>query len=109
MEETPVFIERGSEAIAQETAAIEKYNNLLAAYLSNFQSSNADAKAKLIQTQPAFNKALNNPTAYGAPNATCVNWDGTSCLWRDPYHPGVAIHDLTAQHVQSELEGWFER
>ncbi|GFF59446.1 GDSL esterase/lipase At1g29660, partial [Aspergillus udagawae] len=31
-------------------------------------TSNTDAKAKLIQTGPAFNKALNNPEAYGAPN-----------------------------------------
>ncbi|KAJ5907132.1 uncharacterized protein N7473_004048 [Penicillium subrubescens] len=79
MEKTPVVMERGSEAIAQETAAIEKYNNLLAA------------------------------AASGAPNATCINWGGTACLWRDAYHPGVAIQNLTAQHVQSELDGWFER
>jgi hypothetical protein len=48
MEKTPVVMERGSEAIAQETAAIEKYNNLLAAGLSKSQSFNTDAKAKLI-------------------------------------------------------------
>jgi hypothetical protein len=45
IEKVPIFIERGSEAIAQESAAIEKYNNLLATGLSKFQTSNTDAKA----------------------------------------------------------------
>jgi phospholipase/lecithinase/hemolysin len=109
MQKTPLMIERGSEVVAQETAAVEKYNSLLATYLSRFLSSNTHSRAKLIHTRRPFDTAINNPTAYGAPNATCVNWDGTSCLWRDPYHPGVAIQNLTAQHVLTELEGWFLR
>ncbi|GFF60194.1 GDSL esterase/lipase At1g29660 [Aspergillus udagawae] len=109
MQKTPLMIERGSEVVAQETAAVEKYNSLLATYLSKFLSSNTQSRAKLIHTRRPFDTAINNPTAYGAPNATCVNWDGTSCLWRDPYHPGVAIQNLTAQHVLTELEGWFLR
>jgi hypothetical protein len=36
IKKTPISIERGSEAIAQETAAIEKYNNILATDLSKF-------------------------------------------------------------------------
>ncbi|KAH8700654.1 hypothetical protein BGW36DRAFT_291920, partial [Talaromyces proteolyticus] len=107
MQRTPVFIDRGSEAVSQDAAAIAKYNSLLQTHLSNFLSSHADARAKFIDTQHPFDQALDNPTAYGAPNATCVNWDGYSCLWRDPYHPGVAIQDLNAQYVKSELEGWF--
>ncbi|GFF57121.1 hypothetical protein IFM51744_09099 [Aspergillus udagawae] len=107
MQRSPVFIDRGSEAVSQDAAAIAKYNSLLQTHLHNFLSSHPNAKAKFIDMQQPFNQALNNPTAYGAPNATCVNWDGHSCLWRDPYHPGVAIHELNAQYIKSELEGWF--
>jgi hypothetical protein len=35
IEKTLIFIERGSEAIAKETATIKKYNTLLATSLSN--------------------------------------------------------------------------
>ncbi|KAL2865935.1 SGNH/GDSL hydrolase family protein [Aspergillus lucknowensis] len=104
---TPTVIGKGSEDAALEAAAVEKYNRQLAAYLSSFRSSNIDATAKLVHTYSAFVTAINDPTAYGAPNATCSNSDGTSCLWWDPYHPGVAIQDLTAQLVFSELDGWF--
>ncbi|KAJ5910762.1 uncharacterized protein N7473_000065 [Penicillium subrubescens] len=107
MQRTPVFIDRGSEAISQEAAAISKYNSLLLAHLDDFKSSHTDASFKFLDTQQPFNQGLNNPTAYGAPDATCVNWDGLSCLWRDPYHPGVALQNLNAQYVRDQLSGWF--
>jgi phospholipase/lecithinase/hemolysin len=107
MQRTPVFIDRGSEAISQEAAAISKYNTLLLAHLDDFKSSHTDASFKFLDTQLPFNQGLNNPTAYGAPDATCVNWDGHSCLWRDPYHPSVALQNLNAQYVRDQLSGWF--
>jgi phospholipase/lecithinase/hemolysin len=53
--------------------------------------------AQLFDTTPTFDTVLNNPTAYGAPDATCVNGDGKSCLWADTYHPGLVIHELLAK------------
>lgn len=50
-----------------------------------------------VDTQAPFNTAINNPTAYGAPNAVCYNANGVSCLWWNNYHPGQAIQKLVAQ------------
>jgi phospholipase/lecithinase/hemolysin len=101
------MLSQGTSATTAEAAVITKYNNLMATYLANFKSKNSDVTATIVDTQAPFNKALDNPTAYGAPNATCYNSDGASCLWFNDYHPGIAIQDLTAQAVASALKGSF--
>jgi phospholipase/lecithinase/hemolysin len=101
------MLSQGTSATTAEAAVIAKYNNLIATYLANFKSKNSGVTATIVDAQAPFNKALDNPTAYGAPNATCYNSDGTSCLWFNDYHPGIAIHDLTAQAVASALKGSF--
>jgi phospholipase/lecithinase/hemolysin len=101
------MLSQGTSATTAEAAVIAKYNNLMATYLVNFKSKNSGVTATIVDTQAPFNKALDNPTAYGAPNATCYNSDGTSCLWFNDYHPGIAIQDLTAQAVASALKGSF--
>jgi phospholipase/lecithinase/hemolysin len=101
------MLSQGTSAITAEAAVITKYNNLIASYFANFKSKNSGVSATIVDTQPPFNKALDNPTAYGATNATCYNSDGTTCLWFNDYHPGIAIHNLTAQAVASALKGWF--
>ncbi|PKX97924.1 putative cellulose-binding GDSL lipase/acylhydrolase [Aspergillus novofumigatus IBT 16806] len=104
---SPLMLSQGTSATTAEAAVIAKYNNLIATYLANFKSKNSGVTATIVDTQAPFNKALDNPTAYGAPNATCYNSDGTSCLWFNDYHPGVAIQNLTAQAVASALKGSF--
>ncbi|KAI0020471.1 GDSL lipase/esterase [Xylariomycetidae sp. FL0641] len=87
---------------------VDEYNSELSAALDSFASSNADiGVAVVVDTSSAFETAVSNPSAYGAPDATCTNTDGTSCLWYDTIHPGEAIQDLFAQAVASALEGSF--
>ena len=86
---------------ASIAAAVVTYNNLIASNLATFKSSNARIKAWIVDTAPPFNTVLDNPTAYGAPDNTCVNADGLSCLWYNNYHPGQKIHDLIAKAVQA--------
>lgn len=101
------MLSQGTSATTAEAAVITKYNDLIATYLANFKSKNGGVTASIVDTQAPFNNALDNPTAYGAANATCYNSDGTTCLWFNDYHPGIAIHNLTAQAVASALKGWF--
>lgn len=96
-----------SDVLDQEGSIITEYNDMLASGLANFTSVNNGVTAKLIDTSVAFQTAIDDPTAYGAPNATCYNSDGTSCLWYNNYHPGIAINELVAEEIATAWEGSF--
>lgn len=91
----------------QEASIITAYNDMLASGLANFTSVNSGVTAKIIDTSIAFQTAIDDPTAYGAPNATCYNSDGVSCLWYNDYHPGVAINELVAEEIAAAWKGSF--
>ena len=95
------------DAQASESAAIAQYNSLLASRLATFESVNKGVTAKVVDTSVPFNTAINNPTTYGSPNATCFSSDGKSCLWFNDYHPGIAINKLVAGTVASAWKGTF--
>lgn len=90
IQESPLMLEQGSEAGASEAVVITQYSTLLAKNLANFTSVNTGVTAKLVNTTTPFQTALDNPTAYGAANATCFDDDGTTCLWFNNYHPALA-------------------
>ncbi|PSR77922.1 hypothetical protein BD289DRAFT_444664 [Coniella lustricola] len=106
-QETPLFLTEGADVDAQLVSAIDTYNAQLAVNLANFTASNAGIKANIVNTTTPFQTALDNPTAYGAANATCYDADGTTCLWYNDYHPGVAIHELVARAVATAWQGTF--
>lgn len=94
---------------ASLVSAIATYNSLLASKLATFKSQNSGTTAWIVNTSVPFYQAINNPTAYGAPDATCYNSDGTSCLWFNNYHPGVAIQQLVAEAVAAAVGfPWFK-
>lgn len=95
----------GSSTQTQEGAAVTYYNNLLTAAIANFKSANSGVTTHVYDTSTPFLKAINNPTAYGSPDATCYNSNGVSCLWYNNYHPGQAIHKLVAQGVAALVPG----
>ena len=96
---TPMVVAEGSSTQTKEGAAVAKYNSLLSSALSTFKSANSGVNAYLYDTTTPFMTAIDNPKAYGAPDATCYNSDGKSCLWWNNYHPGQAIHNLVAKGV----------
>ncbi|KAL2257533.1 hypothetical protein VTK26DRAFT_9512 [Humicola hyalothermophila] len=104
---TPMMQAEPPETQQAEAAAIEKYNEAIAARLAAFTAENGGVTAKIVDTAAPFNKALDNPTAYGAPDATCHNEDGVSCLWFNDYHPGVWINRLVAKAVADAWSGAF--
>ncbi|KNB10584.1 hypothetical protein FOXG_10745 [Fusarium oxysporum f. sp. lycopersici 4287] len=107
---TPLMIQQGADSNVLLVKAIKLYNSKLASKLSAFKKANSGVKTLLVDTSVSFKKAINNPKAYGAPDATCYNSDGKSCLWFNDYHPGIAINQLVAEQVANELEangfGW---
>ncbi|KAF4414629.1 hypothetical protein F53441_14723 [Fusarium austroafricanum] len=103
---TPTMIQQGPDSNAALVKAINHFNSQVASKLDSFRWSHSGVKTHLVDTSVAFKEAINNPQKYGAPNATCVGDNG--CLWHDPYHPGTAIHEITAAQVARELKyNWF--
>ncbi|KAH6892377.1 hypothetical protein B0T10DRAFT_605130 [Thelonectria olida] len=96
---TPLMLQQGSASNALLVSSIKHFNKLLSSRLKDFKAANNNVITKIIDTSLAFNKAIRNPKAYGAPNATCYNDDGVSCLWFNDYHPGIAIERLVAKDV----------
>ncbi|KAH7244512.1 Aldehyde/histidinol dehydrogenase [Fusarium redolens] len=101
---TPLMIQQGTDSNALLVKAIKLYNSKLASKLSAFKQANSGVKTLLVDTSVSFKKAINDPKNYGAPDATCFNNDGKSCLWFNDYHPGIAINRLVAEQVANELE-----
>lgn len=49
-------------------------------------------------------KVLDSPQEYGFPNATCINDDGSSCIWWNNYHPTSKYHRLQAKDMKEHLK-----
>ncbi|KAJ4387613.1 hypothetical protein N0V93_008209 [Gnomoniopsis smithogilvyi] len=95
-----------TNATTQEVQDTEKtligdLNDRYLARLAEFEEDNVDASVWTLNTTTVFDLALDNPTAYGSPDATCYDGDGTSCLWWNDLHPGQAIQNLVAQAVKN--------
>ena len=92
-------------------AAIAQFNDLLNSETNSLinaklggQFPNSAGFAQVVDTQLAFSAMLDNPTAYGAPNASCYNPDGVSCLWTDEYNPGQQLQSLVSVYA-AEIVG----
>ncbi|KAK2054969.1 GDSL-like Lipase/Acylhydrolase [Colletotrichum caudatum] len=107
-QKTPLMISNGADAGGQLSAAIQQYNELIVGNLAAFKAKNAGVTSWVVDTAPAFDVAIDNPAAYGAPDATCYNENGLSCLWFNDYHPAVQIQKLVAQAVARTVgASWF--
>ena len=84
IQRTPSMLLQSMGSQNGEAAAIAQYNTLLQSKATAFQSGNKGSKVFVYDTQVPFNTVLDNPTAYGAQNATCYDASGTVCLWVSP-------------------------
>lgn len=75
----------------QLVAAIANFNELIASHLEDFTTANTGVTAKIVDTHVPFNTAIDNPEEYGAPDATCYNEDGVSCVSQPV--PPTSEHD----------------
>ncbi|KAF2756140.1 hypothetical protein EJ05DRAFT_91232 [Pseudovirgaria hyperparasitica] len=90
---------------ALEDSVIATFNSTLSTAARQFATTHADAHVYVVNTTPAFATALDHPEVYGAPDATCFNEDGRSCLWFNDYHPAMAIQGLVAREVARVVGG----
>lgn len=90
IQETPLMLAYSADVQALEASIIAEYNGLLATNLQNFTTVNTGVTANIVNTTTPFQTVIDDPQAYGAPNATCYDDDGTTCIWYNDYHPGVA-------------------
>lgn len=107
IDKTPMMLAQSLDSRTLEATVITEYNTLLATRLAAFKTTNPGVTANVVDTSVPFNKAINNPKAYGAPDATCFAADGNTCLWFNDYHPGVAINKLVAGAVAEAWKGSF--
>jgi phospholipase/lecithinase/hemolysin len=98
---TPLVVAEGTTTQGEVATAITYFNGLLNAAAASFKSAHSGSTVYVYVTTTPFMTAINNPTAYGSPDATCYNANGVSCLWYNNYHPGQAIHKLVAQGISS--------
>jgi phospholipase/lecithinase/hemolysin len=106
--DTPLVGGQSASQRSVITNTINQYNSALTSRLATFKSSNSGVNiAVVVDTSVAFSTATSNPSAYGAPNASCQNSNGKSCLWWDQLHPGASIQKLFAQSVATALKGTF--
>ncbi|GIK06922.1 hypothetical protein Aspvir_002575 [Aspergillus viridinutans] len=100
---TPIFIKQGDWAIEHSATYLAVYNQQLAAMVERFKSSNAGVTAVLYDSWSFMTKALDNPTEYGFPDATCINKDGSSRVCWNDYYPGTKYHQHQAQDTKASL------
>ncbi|TGO80895.1 hypothetical protein BPOR_1560g00010 [Botrytis porri] len=106
-QDSPLFIAEGTAVQISLVIAISQYNSALVSRVAAFKAANAGSNTWVYDTQAPFLNAINNPTAYGSADATCINADGISCLWWNDYHPSQIVHKLVAQGIASLLKGIF--
>ncbi|KAJ5795763.1 CAZyme family CE16 [Penicillium psychrosexuale] len=94
----------GPEAVKTHATWVRAYNSGLQSMISDFKSNHTDTTIVLYDTWSFMPKILDDPQAYGFPNATCFNKDGTSCIWWDHYHPGQNYHKLQAADMVQYLQ-----
>lgn len=77
----------------------DAFNTKLASRAQAFADTHAGIVWQYYDPAPAFNRVLDNPTKYGAPDDHCTNGDGVSCLWWNDIHPGLRIHQQVAADI----------
>ncbi|KAI9052027.1 hypothetical protein LZ554_004281 [Drepanopeziza brunnea f. sp. 'monogermtubi'] len=104
IQRTPMMLANDVFAQDSVTQAVATYNALLTDAVAKFAASKGDVvKTWVVDSTPVFERALNDPAAFGAPDATCFNEDGVSCLWFNDYHPGQAIQRLVGEAAAAAL------
>lgn len=84
---SPTVQAGGDANVKAEGAAVKQYNDALKSRVAAFKTANPQAKTYVVDTTVPFMKAIDNPKAYGADNATCFDESGTKCLWWNDVSP----------------------
>ncbi|KAL8499762.1 hypothetical protein ACS0TY_019653 [Phlomoides rotata] len=74
--------------LTSDNSAVDEYNTMLKAALSEQARKQlpADAKVILVDSHAVLLRVFNNPTFYGFPNATAAACSGEATVCSDPQH-----------------------
>lgn len=91
-----------SSSAAEIRNGTEWWNNHIHNQNGDFLAHHSEAHSKIFDPTPVFDRILDNPEAYGAPNSTCASYpQGEPCLWHDFIHPGKVIqHEFGESMVE---------
>ncbi|PYI13176.1 cellulose-binding GDSL lipase/acylhydrolase [Aspergillus violaceofuscus CBS 115571] len=106
---SPFFLDQGNATVARHAAYLATYNRNLEAMVQGLRGEFAGVTTVFYDAWSFVTKILDDPTAYGFPDATCINDDGVSCIWWNNYHPGMKYHLLQAEDMKKQLKvlgGW---
>ncbi|RAK71752.1 SGNH/GDSL hydrolase family protein [Aspergillus fijiensis CBS 313.89] len=106
---SPLFLEQGNATVALHAAYLATFNKNLEAMVQGLRGEFAGVTTVFYDAWSFMTKVLDDPTAYGFPDATCINDDGVSCVWWNNYHPGMKYHLLQAEDMKKYLGvlgGW---
>jgi phospholipase/lecithinase/hemolysin len=78
---TPTVLASGAENAAAEGRAVAQYNAALTERVAAFAKANVGVKVAVVDTTEPFMRAIDDPKAYGAADASCFDAGGTRCLW----------------------------
>ncbi|KAE8136237.1 GDSL lipase/esterase [Aspergillus pseudotamarii] len=101
---SPMFINQGNATVEQHAAYLAVYNKNLESMVDEFKINHTDVTVAYYDSWSFMTKILDNPTDYGFPDATCINEDGTSCVWWNDYHPSAKYHQLQAGDMKKVLQ-----
>ncbi|MCJ1444531.1 MAG: hypothetical protein MMC23_005033 [Stictis urceolatum] len=86
----------------------QTWNSQLATNAQSFAASHTDAQAVVYDFATFFEGVLDNPTAQGFQDATCIGNGGPTCIWADSFHPGYTMDSKWANDMIPTLTqiGW---
>ncbi|PIL28366.1 hypothetical protein GSI_09517 [Ganoderma sinense ZZ0214-1] len=97
-----LMLAQSADAQALEKTVIAGYNSKLAARAQSFAAANAGVTTWLWDSNAAFTKVLDDPTAYGFVDNTSYG-DNTNDFWGNNYHSSSAAQTIWGQGVAAVL------
>ncbi|KAJ6131395.1 hypothetical protein N7523_001855 [Penicillium sp. IBT 18751x] len=101
---SPFILASGAQASEAHAAWVTAYNDGLYTMVKQFKRKHDDVETVLYDAWSFMTHVLDNPREYGYPNSTCIDDDGTSCIWWNNYHPGSKYHSLQAANMKPHLK-----
>lgn len=96
------------EQFQRHAEMVTAYNDGLKNMVHRFSVDHKDATVVFYDSFSFMTRVLDNPAEYGFQDATCINPDGSSCLWWNNLHPGWTYHRYQAEDMLASLAplGW---
>ncbi|KAJ5385063.1 Lipase GDSL [Penicillium concentricum] len=100
---SPQIANQGTAVATNHAKWLAAFNAALKTMVNEFIADNSGTTTVLYDTFAFMDKVLDAPATYGFNDATCINDDGTSCVWWNDYHPGHAYHKLQAADMKEHM------